>query len=91
LPAKFTDADKAALALNPFRRKATGAQQYTGVSSSNRCSNLTAAWQIRGNFSTNPRQPQHPSPSRIRREKASSCRMKKRAAVLPSVRRNEIA
>jgi hypothetical protein len=32
-----------------------------------------------------------PLRQRIRREKAGACRMKKRAAVLPSVRRNEIA
>jgi hypothetical protein len=61
------------------------------VASSNRRSNLTGAWQFRGNISANPWRPQHPSPSRIRREKAGCCRMKKRAAVLPSVRRNEIA
>jgi hypothetical protein len=54
-------------------------------------SNLTAAWQIFGNISANPWQPPARSPSRIRREKAGCCRMKKRAAVLPSVRRNEIA
>jgi hypothetical protein len=33
-------------------------------------------WQIHGNFSTNPWRPRHRSPSRIRREKAGSCRMK---------------
>jgi hypothetical protein len=41
-------------------------------------SNLTAAWQIRGNISANPWRPRHPSPSRIRREKASPCRKKTR-------------
>jgi hypothetical protein len=39
--------------------------------------NLTAAWQIRGNFHANPWRARRPSPSRIRREKAGSCRMKK--------------
>jgi hypothetical protein len=47
------------------------------VSWSNRHPNLTAAWQICGNISANPWQPRHLSPPRIRREKASSCRMKK--------------
>jgi hypothetical protein len=40
-------------------------------------SNLTAARQICGNIYANPWRPQHRSPSRIRREKAGSCRMKK--------------
>ena len=40
-------------------------------------SNLTAAWQFRGNISAKPWRPRHRSPSRIRREKAGSCRMKK--------------
>jgi hypothetical protein len=39
--------------------------------------NLTAARQIHVNFSANSWRPRHPSPSRIRREKAGSCRMKK--------------
>jgi hypothetical protein len=40
-----------------------------GGCSSNRRSNLTAAWQIRGNISANPWRPQGPSPPRIRRGK----------------------
>jgi hypothetical protein len=35
-----------------------------------RGSNLTAAWQIRGNFSANPWQPRSLAPPRIHREKA---------------------
>jgi hypothetical protein len=55
-------------------------------------SNLTAAWQICGNFPSNPWRPQHRSPSRIRREKAGSCRMKKtrRAFAFGSSQRNRM-
>jgi predicted GIY-YIG superfamily endonuclease len=55
-------------------------------------SNLTDAWQICGNFSANPWRPQHPSPSRIRREKAGSCRMKKtrRSFAFGSSQRNRM-
>jgi hypothetical protein len=55
-------------------------------------SNLTAAWQIRGNFSANPWQPQRVLPSRIRREKAGSCRMKnaRRGFAFGSPQRNRM-
>jgi hypothetical protein len=63
-------------ALDPSAARPPVALLCTCGSRSKRRSNLTAAWQIRGNFSANPWRPVHPSPSRIRREKASSCRMK---------------
>ncbi|MEA2819712.1 MAG: hypothetical protein QOJ86_1716 [Bradyrhizobium sp.] len=57
-----------------------------------RASNLTATWQICGNISANPWRPRHPSPSRIRREKTSSCRMKipRRGFAFGSSQRNRM-
>jgi hypothetical protein len=62
------------------------------VFSSNHRSNLTAAWQICGNISAIPWQPRRPSPSRIRREKAGACRMKKarRSFAFGSSQRNRM-
>jgi hypothetical protein len=55
-------------------------------------SNLTGARQIRGNISTIAWRPPRPSPSRIRREKAGSCRMKKarRSFAFGSSQRNRM-
>jgi hypothetical protein len=62
-------------ALNPEERGGDS-NTYPG-SGSKPGSNLTDAWQFRGNISAIPWRPWHRSPSRIRREKAGSCRMKK--------------
>jgi hypothetical protein len=70
------------MALPTLRTRLNAAQLF----------NLAAAWQIRGNFSANPWRLQRPSPPRIRREKAGSCRMKKarRSFAFGSSQRNRM-